>query len=373
MLGSLFFSIFAANYGKMKKLIFNILVIFALALLGACGRKGDSQDQGRTYRVTGRFEADSLTVSDSLMLYADNHRSLRVDTIVLDAAHSFVSEFRTVGFDELYLCGNEGELCRFYATEGMEVAFSVSRSDDGLEARFEPTPTDSINAWMQVMDSLFSDQKESRRHEIMDSLVAARDTSLRPALLLRDHLMEFEDSVYVRRLLGGLVASAKPEWLMKSIEHLLDEKSALKDRSRRYKAVSFDMKNDSVLFNFGDSRTDYLLVCFWADFSPESADSLKMLSKLLKENYAEKRLQLVTCCLHASDSAWWTGQLADMPGRHTWVKGGFSDPRISDWNIQQVPSVLLLDMYNNQQQRNAWGEKLRKSLDRIPKKYNNTK
>lgn len=342
------------------------MVLFLV--LAACGKNAQEQDQGRTYVVSGIVEADSTLSLDNLMLYADNHSSMRVDTIELDAAHRFESQLRTAGFDELYLCSDAGELCRFFATEGMEVEFSVSKGDSGLVVRFEPTPTDSINAWLQQMDSLFVGQNEHRRHDIMDSVTARQDTSLRTTLLLRNHVLEFQDSLYVRRLLGGLPASAKPEWLTKSIDHLLDEVYADKSRSYRLKAASFDVKNDSVPYNLEDSRSDYLLVCCWANYSEASVDSLKMLEKLLKEDYDEKRLQFLSCCLSAPDSAWWDLKTQNMRGHHTWVKGGLGDPRISDWGVRDVPAVILLDMYNNQQQRNEWGKPLRRALDRLPKK-----
>lgn len=337
-------------------------------VIAACGKGGEEQDQGRTYVVSGVVETDSTISLENLMLYADNHSSLRVDTIELDAGHRFESQLRTAGFDELYLCSDAGELCRFYATEGMEVEVSLTMGEQGLVTRFLPTATDSINAWLQQMDSLFIGQKETRLHDIMDSVTAQRDTSLRPALLLRNHVLEFQDSLYVRRLLGGMPASAKPEWLVKSIDHQLNEVYAGKRHSRRLEAVSFDVKDDSIPYNLDDPRSDYLLICFWANYSLASIDSLKMIEKMLKDDYADKRVQFLSCCLHASDSTWWTLRTLNMQGRHTWIKGGMGDSRMSDWGIREVPSVILLDMYNNQQIRNEWGAPLRRSLDRLPKK-----
>lgn len=352
---------------KTTILPFYFILLFLLASLSACSKEGQ-QTQERTYHVTGVLTADSTMVLDNLMLISDNHSSMRIDTITLDATGRFESQFRTAGFDELFLCSDAGELCRFYATTGMEVELSLAHGEEGLTTTFTRTETDSINPWLQAMDSLFVTPHERRRHAIMDSIVASADSSLRVTLLLRDHLMDFQDSLYVRRLLGGMSASLKPDWLVKSIDHLLNEKSASKNRTRRVTAASFEMKNDSVLFNMGDSRSDYLLVYLWADYSQESVDSLSMLAKLVKDKYSDKRLQLITCCLHTPDSVHWDSTLTKLEGRHTWVKAGFGDSRIHDWGIRSVPSLLLLDMYNNQQQRDTWGEPLRRALDRLPKK-----
>lgn len=360
---------------KKNSLLYYLLFMLFWAGLAACGGDGAS-NQVSTYQVHGRVVADStLLQSDSLwlsnlMLYADNHSSMRADTISLDSELSFDCQMKTVGFDELYLCSDAGELCRFYATEGMEVEVLLQQQEHGFDAIFSPTATDSINPWLQAMDRRLDVKSEPLRHAVMDSLVALPDSSLRTTLLLRDHLMQFQDSVYVRRLLGGMATSAKPEWLMQSIEHILNEKSHEKNNTRRLSHASLQVLNDSVPLDMSVSRTDYLLLYFWADFSEASVDSLQALTTLLKKDYAEKRLRLVTCCLHAPDSAWWKLQIADADGQHTWLQGGMSDPRVVSWGVHSAPFLVLADMYNNQTQRNVWGASLRKALDRLPKRLN---
>lgn len=355
----------------MKKIFYttHILLMALLFVFNACSKGEAEQDQGRPYRVTGTIQADSAFVLDHLLLIADNHSSLQFDTLRLDGDTVFSSSFMTAGIDELYLCCDSCELCRFYATGDMEVELSVS-IDSVITTRFRQTAADTVNAWLKGMSKLMADQSEQRRHQIMDSVVASGDASFRTSLLLRDELLEFKDSLYVRQLLGSMSQEVKPEWLIKSIDNLLYAKSGFRDRSRRLVSASFDVKDDTVLFNMGANRSDYLLVYFWADYSEASVDTLQTLAKLYDKEYKDKRLQIMTCCLHAADSTWWSEKLGKLTGKHTWVKGGFSDPRITNWGIETVPSVLLLDMYNNQQQRNVWGEPLRKALDRLPKRYN---
>lgn len=354
----------------MKKtfLLYNIIFFLILSAVSACKKSEHNEEEGGTYLVSGCVVCDSTMSLDSLLLYVDNHNSLRIDTIVPDDTFRFTRQYHTKGLDELVLCCDSGELCRFYAAEGMVVHFLLDVSKSEVRAIFEADENDTINAWLQQMSKNFASWSEFQRKDQLDALIADRDTSIRTTLLLRDHVMEFNDSVYVRRFLGGQAASAKPQWLIQSIEHLLDEKSFTKNRTRRLPAASFEMKDDSVLFNMAESRSDYLLIYLWADYSKASIDSLKVLSKLIGEKYEDKRLKFMTCCLHTPDSAWWSQQVLKQPGMHTWVKGGMSDPRMKDWGIRQTPSVILLDMYNNQQQRDVWGETLRKALDRLPKR-----
>ncbi len=355
--------------------LFYVVLLSLLSVIVSCSGAGEGQQElMRTYQVRGCVETDSTLVLDRLLLFADSHDTLCVDTIVLDATHRFTCQFQTDGLDELYLCSDSLELCRFYAEPGMEVDFTVSMGHEGQRTQFLLSPTDTINAWLQAMDSLFVDASLPRRRSVLDSIITqAGNSSLRTTLLLRDHMCDVADSIFVRRLLGGLPAEAKPEWLIRSIDNMFDTFffSFDKTRSRRMAASSFVL-NDTTTFCMSDSRSDYLLVYFWSDFSQESVDSLLMLDKLIKKDFADRRLQVLTCCLHAADSAAWKHQVEKVDGQHVWLHASFGDPRIAAWDVHSVPAFMLLDMYNNLQQRNQWGRELRRSLDRVPEKSKTT-
>ena len=134
--------------------------------------------------------------------------------------------------------------------------------------------------------------------------------------------------------------------------------------SRRLMAPSFELPD--TIIDLSVTRSDYMLVCIWADYSRASIDSMRVLANLIDREYDHKRVTFLSCCLHASDSASWQSHARFVPGSHAWIKGGMSDMRMRAWNVQEVPSVILMDMYCNQQQRNVWGGELRNALDRIP-------
>ena len=339
------------------------LLFLALSILAACkGREGSHAE--RDYTVEGTFDVDSTIVLDHLVLYTDQHASLLFDSLDLNPQHSFVHTGSTRGLDELYLCSDGGELCRFYAAGNSGVSMKFSVADDSLHVTYDASQGDSINPWLQQQAASFGTMSSSVRKDALDSLCHQHPHDIRCGLLLRDQIEVLKDSIFVRRCLGGLADDAKPDWLMKSIDRVLEESSRKPRPSRRLAPCT--MPTDSTTFDFSKSRSDYLLIHVWSDVSQASIDSLKVLAKLFSDEYGPKRLQFVTICLAAPDSAWWRQQTRDMEGLHVWLPAGLSDPRMRRWDIKEVPTVMVCDMYNNQQIRNEWGQRLRATLNRVP-------
>lgn len=323
-------------------------------------------DEGNNYSIHATFDVDSTVVLDHMVLYADGHASLSSDSLFLTPEHTFTVERRALGLDELYLCSDGGELSRFYVMGGMDVSLHISGTRDSLVVQFEPTETDSINPWLQQQRTAVSQCGEKERSALMDSLCHQMSADVRCALLLREEVESLSDSVFVRRCLGALSAEAKPEWLVKGIDDLLLVNASYLTRSnRRLPAGKFQV-NDSTVFDMGASRSDYLLIYCWADYDSTSMDSLKTLVKLIDDDYYMKRLKLFTCCLGAADSAAWQAVVKDVEGTHVWLPAGVADQRVRNWDLLRVPSVMVCDMYNNQQCRNVWGKELRNALSRIP-------
>ncbi len=353
----------------MKKSLHFPLLLLALSILAAC-KDGEGSHAERAYTVECTFDVDSTVVLDHLVLYTDRHTSLGFDSLDLNPQHTFVHTGTTRGLDELYLCSDGGELYRFYATGNTKVAMKMSMASDSLKASFDPSEGDSINPWLLQQMAHFRTLLGPARKDAIDSLCHQHPHDVRCALLLRDQIEMLKDSIFVRRCLGGLADDAKPDWLMKSIDRSLEENS-LRPRPNR-RLSPFVMLADSTSFDFSASRSDYLLIHIWSDYSQASIDSLKVVTRLLKDEYDMKRLKLVTICLSAPDSAWWRQQTQGIDGLHAWLPAGFSDERMRKWDIKSVPTVIICDMYNNQQMRDEWGARLRVFLDRVPNRSNFT-
>ncbi len=339
-----------------------------LGLFCACGSGGKDGDDGRAYWIKGTVSLDSAWVNnDKLVLFSDNHRALQQDTIYLAKDGTFEFEGHTNGLDELYLCGEKGELCRFYASGDMEVNLSVIATEtEGVKVQYLGQQGDTINGWLESKKALFDGKTGNKCRELMDSLIQENPNDLRMTILLRDKIGQIKDSLYIRQSLGSIKDEAKPDWMKKSIDLTLSAMGSGKNNniSRRLLAPSFELSD--TIIDLNSSRSDYLLVYFWADYSRPSIDSLRSIAHMMAKDYDHKRVTFLSCCLHAEDSAMWRIRTNFIDGKHTWVKGGFSDMRMRAWDIQEVPTIILMDMYCNQTQRNIWGGELRRALDRIP-------
>lgn len=342
------------------------LSVTLLCLCCSCG-VGGKGEEGRSYWIKGSVSLDSSWVNnDKLVLFSDNHRALQQDTIYLEKDGTFEFEGHTNGLDELYLCGEKGELCRFYASGDMEVNLSVIATEaEGVKVKYLGQQADTINGWLEEQKALFEGQSGNSCRKTLDSLIQANPNDLRVTILLRDKITQIKDSLYIRQSLGSIKDEAKPDWMKKSIDLTLSAiGSGKKNINYRLSAPAFELSD--TIIDLNASRSDYMLVYFWADYNRPSIDSLRAISRLIANDYDHKRVTFMSCCLHAEDSAMWRIRTNFIDGYHTWVKGGFSDMRMRSWNIQEVPSIILMDMYCNQTQRDVWGGELRRALDRLP-------
>lgn len=348
----------------MNRTLYAWLLVLLASLTAACHRGEGVADGEGVYTLRARVATDSTVSLSHLVLLADSHVSLRADSLELGADSTCRSEQVTPGLDEFYLCADGGELCRGFAMAGMEVSVRIEGCADSLVARFEPTPTDSLNPWLEQQHLALDSLKPADRCMVIDSLCHALAADVRCALLLRDEVDRMSDSLAVRRCLGALRPEAKPEWLVRSIEERLTSASRFLWNNHRLTAAKFQV-NDSTVFDMAATRSDYLLVFCWADYDTASVDSLRVLARLMEDDYYMKRLQLLDICLSAADSASWQQQVKGLPGMHVWLPAGLADPRIRRWSVDGTPFIALCDMYNNQQHRLVWGGPLRNALTRL--------
>lgn len=345
------------------------------AALWACGsgrQEGREAPEARPYRLTGTVAQDSLHRDAPLTLYTDSHGRLQCDTLPV-AGGRFSHSGRTADVDELYLYDAAGRAFRLYATGGQELEVRI----DSAGCLHLPE-ADSLNAWLREAEAALDTTAADALQPTLDSLCLHSRSHVRAALLLRRYLPQLADSVGIRRTLGALAPQAKPAWLMQDIDDVLDRRSALLKAGGT--ATACKIQTRDTLVNLLDTHPNGYLMLFWADYAPLSLDSLSLMDRIARQyglygheqdflrrhkDRQPKRLELLTVCLHAADSAAWLAAVKDVPGLHAWMPAGLNDPRLRQWGVEQVPQVMLINQ-SGAVMATEWGAALREAIGRLP-------
>lgn len=340
----------------MKDSILFWVGVFGLFVLNSCSEPVRRVAQGTPYTLSGTLWQDSARVDSTVSLIIDRHEvsfSLDGDSIpsyeVLELpvveGRFFYQGKAPVDADELYLYDQHGNVARMYGTSG--AALSVEVLQDG-----------------------------TIRQGAVDT------TELLKVILLRDSIVAINDSIKVRRLLGGFSDASKPEWLLRSINLLLDQKSRRLGKSVRMPRM--DLPLEEGAYSLLGNRQETLLMLFWSKDWAASEDSLKMFDAIARDyglyQYADSfekdksksrrpkahRIELLSICLQTSDSAAWKSSIQDVPGKHVWLQGGWAHPLVTACCVRNLPAVVVVDRYGNYQSDNVWGEALYRCLDKAP-------
>lgn len=344
------------TFVPMKSILSFLAVCVCMVTLGSCSGSQRKVVEGSPYTLTGTLWQDSTTVDSVVTLIIDRHElsfTLDDDSIpvyqeieipVVDGHFSYKGN-APVDVDELYLYDQHNHVVRFYAASGADLEVNVLQ-DGTIEQRGVDT------------------------------------TNLVAALILRDSIPYLSDSLYVRRILGRMPESAKPNWLIRSFDQMLDQKARVMGRNTRLPRVN--LVTPDTIFPVLGSRIESLLLLFWSCENAASMDSLQNLKSIAQDyglyQYAESfvssksttrrirahRIQTLSVCMYAPDSVTWKSAIEGIPGHHAILPGGYAHPLATTCDVTQLPSVVLVDRFGNYQISNVWGNELYQWLDKTP-------
>ncbi len=339
----------------MKKILSLSGFLVALFLLVACSEEHRRVSKGVPYILTGTLWQDSVTVDSVVTLMVDRHEtcfSVVGDTIpefeeielpVMQGRFSYEGH-APIDADELFIADQHGHVARLYGTSGASLTVEVLST-----GKVEVSTSDS--------------------------------SALCKALLLRDSI-PFLDSMTVRRALGKLPESAKPAWLTDCIDLELAQKSRPLHKNFRLPRTTVALSDTT--YGFLDSRPESLVLLFWAAYDSASVDSLKVFRQIARDyglytdaktfekdksptrSQKAHRIELMSVCLYAADSASWQATVKDIPGKHVLLPGGFAHPLTSGCQVNRLPFLLMVDRFSNYQTHNQWGADLYRFLNRTP-------
>jgi len=325
-------------------------------VIASCSTPNLRVSEGQSYSISGSLWQDSLTVDSIVTLIIDRHESCctpdgdtlaaweQFDVPVVQGNFLFQGA-APLDADEIYIYDQQGFTCLCYGLSGQNISIERDREGNYTQS-------------------------------------GADTTDLFRALLLRDSILAIKDSIKVRRLLGSLPETAKPEWLMQSVDYMLKTQSEMLGKSTRLPRVSVQM-NDTVI-SLLENRQESLLLYFWSEEIPTSADSLTIFKAIERDfglhtdaksfekeksktrRSKARRIGLLSFCLQSGDSATWQSTIKDIPGHHAILQGGLAHPLAQSCHIQSLPALLIVDRYGNYQMHDVWGNDLYKWLEKAP-------
>ena len=372
----------------MRYIISAISIIITLLIVASCSmtQNGEENTSGEEYTIFGTVFQDSTVASSDLIVFIDNHSKLHQEDLpVLNG--KFIFKSMTDDVDEVFLVNQKGKATKIYAAGGAEIEVNIDSlgvpsfvGKDSLNIALHEV-YDKVDALCEVT---FRSYKDSVR-VYLNKVGERYSGTVIPALVVREKMAEINDSVFLRQFLGQLPETSKPNWLVNSIEHQFDEKGThLKPNMRLSPLPKFRTERDTVFFDMKETRQNSAYMYFWAEYDSTSIDSLKMLEPLAKyhglHQYAEtfksddanrrpKRIDLVTVCLNAKDSASWLKTIHGLPGYHIYLKDGLANPVMASWSINKIPYNLIIDRFSNIQDSYRWGKELRDVLEKAPTNF----
>lgn len=354
-----------------------ILAVWFVLMSLWCMSCSDGTKVG-VYHVSGTVWQDSLSSCNEVTLFVNDFNSITPLTLPVSNG-SFSYQGETNSMEELTLALPKSTV-HIYAMAGAEVSFQV----DSI-GQVTWNEADTINGWLASHKKYLEGCRSFERNNYVDSVCRLTNSQIRSALLLYGEMELLNDSLFVRRCLGSLETEAKPEWLMKMLEEQFDRLSPTFNNSSRLPREVLSLSNDTT-FGLLDARQESLLLFFWADYDSASIDSLQLMHSIARdfglydyeENFDKEksptksskvhRIELISVCLHHSDSTAWLATVKDLPGKHTWIEGGFAHPLLINGRVCSVPGNLLADRFSNIQGANRWGNALVKWLENTPSK-----
>ena len=329
-----------------------------------------------SYHIQGEYRGKAD--DDRLLVYTDHHSHMAVDTLQI-VKGQFEWQGKTADIAEICIVTPRKKHLRMYAHGGMQGRIVI----DSLDRLFF-VDADTLNRPLEQYKAQIDTALLSIRRDMIDSICRTLPASFVSSLLLRDRLESVSDSLLARRCLGHLSWEVKPHWFVEQINDIMDRGWKLHNKSRRLKSFDFTAA-DSAVVSVNSQTPNSTILYFWADYDEKSVKQLQSLDSIarsaglykyekefVQKKKKTKRLRILTFCLHAADSAAWRKTIRQIPGEHIWLKEGWNHPAVQEWDVEQLPGLLLIDRYAQVQERNIFSTELNKKVERLPEKSTTT-
>ncbi|MDO4511195.1 MAG: hypothetical protein Q4B68_05185 [Bacteroidales bacterium] len=317
----------------MKKSIFYIIIL--LALVGFV-----ATSCSRSFKIEGRVE--NLGSQNVHMVWATAEGVKEVRSVASNNYFEFEGMSPAPALVLIYDAQNR-MLAHFVMEDGDHMQLRGDATDLlGIEVKGE----DVNERWYQFIQQHRSEYQDASRSSLdaaIEKYVKENPSDLLSTLLLVADFSQLNNQQKMKQLLGGIEADAKPEWLLKAYQRLVERRP--KSSSKIGSMLLMEDTGDFASINTTTSRSTLLYL--WVNSTAHNGE-MATLKQLSEEIGDTDRLQICDIYIDA-DTASWRGYTRNdgSTWRHFWAPEGPLNPQLRSLSIASTPLYVVTDSLGN--------------------------
>lgn len=328
----------------MNKYIY-LLITFITVLFYGCS------ENKQEFTLKGKLQGLG---SDTIIAYFQ-HPDYKLDTIVA-IDDEFKYTFTPDTFTIFTLLFGKNEL-PIFADKGQNIEIKGTIHEPAIEGNGENKKL------TQVMEYLKEVPQELIKKKV-DSIIRTNNQSYINLYLIDKYFVKDSqtDNEIIKKLIDSQIG------FIKDTPYMSDLKNKIKAQERQSIYSLINKDREEKAFKWNSLKKKYILLDFWASWSPESVaeqDSLeRVIQALRKENFI-----VVSISLDYDKNEWMKASDRDTT---QWVQlcdfKGWKNTTVEELNIQSLPSNILLNPNKQIIGRNIRGQKLIDKIKQLTKK-----
>lgn len=327
----------------MNKYIYSLITCFAILLCGCAENKQEFTLEGKLQGLD----------SDTIIAYFQ-HPDYKLDTIVANG-EEFKYAFTPDTFTIFTLLFGQNEL-PIFADKGQYVEIKGTTNEPIIKGNGENKQL------AQILEYLKNIPQHHVKHKV-DSIIRTNNQSYINLYLIDKFFVKDpqSDNEIVKELIDSQIG------FIKDTPYMSDLKNRIKAQEKNSIYSLINKNREEKAFKWSSLKKKYILLDFWASWSPESVaeqDSLERVIKALrKENFV-----VVSISLDYDKQAW---MMASDRDTTQWIQlcdfKGWKNTTVEEQNIQSLPSNILLNPNKQIIGRNIRGQKLIDKIKQLTK------
>ena len=330
----------------------NILSLFTLMLsllLFSCSNS-------TTFTAEGNVK-DLGTQNMHVIYYSNGVQILTVP--VKDDNFKFKANLETPTIVEFYT-SNRSLLGRAYVNPGDDIECIFQK---GSPNRASIKGNDVSEQWSKFLNDnieTLSRGDTKNINSLISKYISSHKNDILSTLLLITEYITPENEEEASKLLSTISVEARPKTIIESYEALLERSNNIKAREKI--SMTNYYSSTDTLSVFAPHKSSYSILAFTNEPTRKSSNISKDM-RLLRDEYPEKRLQIVEISFDPDTATWKNSIKPDSATwQQGWVVGGVSANSIDRLGISRLPFYIVADSTGKQLYRGTSVDAAKKEI-----------